>query len=204
MTYLSIYIYIILEIKVALIWYSLSQTTSKAAENNGPIGLIGPHSAPCWQYRSQSGAWANQMMVTTAKSGGSCADGVFPLMAELALVDYNRMLRTNRGFIYIYIYIYIWIAFKILPRFHSASIRFASPLASSPRQAVSNTFGERRAWPFDAHNNLQHVSNRIDRKPLDFLIFAHLIRTSEGAVTFHCHVQIMGCWLTKGRNFVLR
>ena len=56
---------IILEIKVALISYSLSKATSKAAESNGLIVLISPHSAPCWQYPSQSGVWANQMMVTT-------------------------------------------------------------------------------------------------------------------------------------------
>ena len=58
--------FIILEIKDALISYSLSKATSKAAENNGLIGLISPHSVPCWQYPGQSGVWANQMMVTTA------------------------------------------------------------------------------------------------------------------------------------------
>ena len=55
--------FIILEIKVALINYSLSNATSKAAGNNGLIGLIRPHTAPCGQYPSQSGVWANQMTV---------------------------------------------------------------------------------------------------------------------------------------------
>ena len=44
--------FIILEIKVALISYSLSKAASKAAENNGLISLISSHSAPCWQYPS--------------------------------------------------------------------------------------------------------------------------------------------------------
>ena len=46
--------FVILEIKVALISYSLSMATSKVAKNKGPIGLISRHSAPCWQYPNQS------------------------------------------------------------------------------------------------------------------------------------------------------
>ena len=42
--------FIISEIKVVLISYSLSKATSNAAANDGLIGLISPHSAPCWQY----------------------------------------------------------------------------------------------------------------------------------------------------------
>ena len=60
--------FVILEIKVALISYSLSMATSKVAKNKGSIGLKSRHSAPCWQYPNQSGAWANRMMVTTANS----------------------------------------------------------------------------------------------------------------------------------------
>ena len=58
--------FIILEIKAVLITHRLSKATSKAAENNRPIGLISPHSAPC--RTTASGAQANQMMVTIAKS----------------------------------------------------------------------------------------------------------------------------------------
>ena len=66
--YWFITFFIILEIKVSLISYSLSKVTSKATENNGLISLISPHSAPCWQYPSQSGTWVNHMMVTTANN----------------------------------------------------------------------------------------------------------------------------------------
>ena len=59
------FIKIILEIKIALISYILSKATSEAAKNNRLIGVISSHSALCWQYPSQSGVWANQMMVIT-------------------------------------------------------------------------------------------------------------------------------------------
>ena len=60
--------FIILEIKVALICYSLSKAVSKAAKNNGLIALISPHSAPYWQYPDRSGVLSKQMMANTVNS----------------------------------------------------------------------------------------------------------------------------------------
>ena len=70
MIYLFHKLFMILEIKVALISHGLSKATSKAAENNGLITLmISPHSAPCWQYAGGSGGMSKQMMATTSYWG---------------------------------------------------------------------------------------------------------------------------------------
>ena len=46
MIYLFYKVFIILEIRVTLISYILSKAALKAAENNGLIALISPHSVP--------------------------------------------------------------------------------------------------------------------------------------------------------------
>ena len=48
MIYLFYKVFIILKIEVALISNSSSKVALKAAENNGLIALISPHSAHCW------------------------------------------------------------------------------------------------------------------------------------------------------------
>ena len=53
--------FIILEIKVGLISGSSSQVASKAAENNGLMALMSPHSAPAEQYPGGSGELSKQM-----------------------------------------------------------------------------------------------------------------------------------------------
>ena len=49
----------------APISYSLSKVTLKAAEKNGLMVLINPHSVPCFQYPGQSGVMSKQMVATT-------------------------------------------------------------------------------------------------------------------------------------------
>ena len=46
------FFFIILDIEVALISYSLSKATSKIGREQSADGLMSPHSAPCWQYPS--------------------------------------------------------------------------------------------------------------------------------------------------------
>ena len=58
--YLFYKVFIISEIKVALMNYSLSKAASKAAKHNGIIALISLHSASCWQYHGMIGVWANR------------------------------------------------------------------------------------------------------------------------------------------------
>ena len=77
--------FIILEIKVALISYSLSKATSKAAENNELISLIGPTQPPAGstllavpQPEWGMGKSDDGYHCKTAVTGGSWADRVFP------------------------------------------------------------------------------------------------------------------------------
>ena len=60
-------VFIISEIKVALISCSLSKVASKAVENNGLMALITPTQPPTEQYPGESGELSKQVKATHYK-----------------------------------------------------------------------------------------------------------------------------------------
>ena len=146
-------VFIILEIKVALINYCLSKVASKAALNNGLITLISPHSAPCWQYPGGNGVWANRWWLPqqTALHGVVGLMGCSPLcigwnkFTKIQLL--NVILLTTISCLKLQKCHGFWLVFQLLLRWlDNPAIRGLVPMVI--RLNWAHTVVQSRPYPF--------------------------------------------------------
>ena len=92
--------FIILDTRVALISHSLSKVTSKAAKNNGLIGLISPHSTPLlavpqpeWGMgKPDDGYHCKQQLLMVVELTGCSPYGAQPIRDSVTLYEHLSLV----------------------------------------------------------------------------------------------------------------